>query len=476
MLEMHFPWLEIAILLPLVGAVLCLRDRRERGRLISVVTTALTLLATVCAWEDFLSLHQTAAHDHWYFARNWLGDQMLVIDELSAPLLSLATLTYLVTLIATVKAKSRRFSYPGTMFSLSLLMATLSSRESWLLVGLLALGCVPPWLELRARGRSTRVFTLHMGLFLLLLSLGWGLLCAQGPTYLSTGLLTAAVLIRCGIAPLHCWMTDLFENTTFGTALLYCTPMVGVYAAMHFVFPYAPAGALRLIAIASMVTALYASAMTLVQREARRFFCYLFLSHSSLVLVGLELSTPQGLAGALSMWLAAGLSLTGFSLVLRAVEARLGQVTLDRFHGLYDHMPDLAIFFLFTGLATVGFPGTFGFFASELLIDAAVHVYPVIGLIILLATALNGIAVFQVFLRVFTGVKRDTSVSIGSQPSERIAILIMSILILGGGLIPQPAIASRFLAAEHLFEQQEQAQQPSHPAVEPSTSPPAEHR
>ncbi len=172
MLEMHFPWLEIAILLPLVGGLLCLRDRLDRGRMISLVITGLTLLATLCAWQDFLSLHQTAAHDHWYFAHKWLGDQMLVIDELSAPLLSLATLTYLVTLIATVKAKSRRFSYSGTMFSLSLLMATLSSRESWLLVGLLALGCVPPWIELRARGRSTRIFTLHMGLFLTLLCLG----------------------------------------------------------------------------------------------------------------------------------------------------------------------------------------------------------------------------------------------------------------------------------------------------------------
>ena len=40
----------------------------------------------------------------------------------------------------------------------------------------------------------------------------------------------------------------------------------------------------------SLVTAVYAAGMAVVQREARRFFAYLFLSHASLVLVGLELT------------------------------------------------------------------------------------------------------------------------------------------------------------------------------------------
>ena len=45
--------------------------------------------------------------------------------------------------------------------------------------------------------------------------------------------------------------------------------------------------------------------------EARRFFCYIFLSHSALVLVGLESLSPVGLTGALCVWLSVGLSLAG---------------------------------------------------------------------------------------------------------------------------------------------------------------------
>ena len=57
---------------------------------------------------------------------------------------------------------------------------------------------------------------------------------------------------------------------------------------MRLVLPIAPDWVLQSIGLVSLATAVYAAGMALVQREARRFFCYIFLSHSALVLVGLE--------------------------------------------------------------------------------------------------------------------------------------------------------------------------------------------
>ena len=53
--------------------------------------------------------------------------------------------------------------------------------------------------------------------------------------------------------------------------------------------------------LVSLATAAYAAGMAVVQREARRFFAYLFLSHASLILVGLELHTTVSLTGALAL-------------------------------------------------------------------------------------------------------------------------------------------------------------------------------
>jgi NADH-quinone oxidoreductase subunit M len=409
------------------------------------------------------------AHDPWDILSHLLGRHLLVIDELSAPLLPLAALLYLLTAVATLRTKVRRFSFPGTLASEAILLATLSCKESWAVILLLALGTIPPYLELLARQKPTRVYLLHMALFVILMVIGWGMVSQEeGPAHsiLAVSLLIAAVLLRSGIVPVHCWITDLFEHATFGTALLFVTPMVGAYAAVRLVLPVAPDWALRGIALISLFTAVYAAGMALVQREARRFFCYLFLSHSALVLVGLEIATPIGLTGALCVWLSVGLALTGFGLTLRSLESRTGRLSLVDFHGLYEHTPRLAALFLLTGLASVGFPGTFGFVGTELLVEGAVQAYPYIGSAVVLAVALNGIAVLQAYFRLFAGPRLFASISLHSRWSERFAVLTLAALILGGGLFPQPGISSRYHAAKHLVSSRNQLSSPPPAALE----------
>ncbi len=95
------------------------------------------------------------------------------------------------------------------------------------------------------------------------------------PRLLPATLLTIAVLLRAGVVPVHCWMTDLFEHASFGTAILFVAPMTGAYAVMHLVLPFGPSWAMRSIAVLSLITAVYAAGMATIQKDARRFFCYL---------------------------------------------------------------------------------------------------------------------------------------------------------------------------------------------------------
>ena len=262
------------------------------------------------------------------------------------------------------------------------------------------------------------------------------------------------MLVRSGIVPFHCWMTDLFEHASFATALLFVTPIVGAYAAVRLVLPIAPDWVLRSMGILSLITAVYAAGMSLIQREGRRFFCYLFLSYSALVLAGLEMVTPIGLTGALCVWLSVGLTLGGFGLTLRALEARRGRLSLTEFQGLYDHTPNLAMCFVLTGLASVGFPGTFGFVGTELLVDGAVELYPYVGVAVVLAEALNGIAIVQAYFLLFTGTHYVSSVlAEDCARRERYAVLTLAALILAGGFFPQPGVASRHNAAQELLQQ-----------------------
>lgn len=468
MSELHMPWLELSVLIPIIGAiVVSFLKNRETARSFCITVCAVTLACSLGEWLDFWTLDTFEAHDHWGIFQFLFHQDVFVIDELSAPLLPLGALLYLTTVMTTLQTKVMRFSFGWTLFSEGVLLATLACRNPWMIILLLAVANVPPWLELRRRNQSTRVFTIHMSLVVALLASGQALLNldvdSANPPILAGFLLTAGALIRSGICPLHCWMTDLFDRATFSTALLFVTPMAGAYAVMRLVFPIAPEWALQSIALLSLVTAIYAAGMALVQTDSRRFFCYLFLSHASLVLVGLEMANPIGLAGALCVWLSVGISLLGFGLALRSVEARIGRFSLDRFHALYQHTPFLSGLFLLTGLSSIGFPGTVGFIGTELLIEGAVEIYPLVGFTIVIAAALNGIAVVKAFFYVFTGASKKSSVSMNCRPAERITILIVVVLIIGGGIIPQPGVKSRYHAARALLDHRQAFVKPERP-------------
>jgi NADH-quinone oxidoreductase subunit M len=149
------------------------------------------------------------------------------------------------------------------------------------------------------------------------------------------------------------------------------------------------------------------------------------------------------------------LSLGGLGLTVRALESRVGRLSLNCFNGLYDHSPALAVCFLVTGLATVGFPGTAGFVAAEMLVDGAVEASPWVGLGVVTAAALNGIAIVRAYFLLFTGAKHGATVPLGITLKERIAVLTLAALLIGGGLVPQPGVVTGFRAAEKILKERE---------------------
>lgn len=454
--ELHLPWLEFAILIPLLAATYVWKIKSaEDKRFVSIVASAVTLAVTFAAWIDFESLITYEARDHWDAIKAIFGREEFMIDQLNAPLLPLTSLLFLMTFLATPRVKYGVYSFTDSLILLSITLAIFSTKDQWLLIGLLIVQTLPLSWEIHNRGQSTRVYWIHMAVFVVtLIAGGWIYQATTSAWWHGVAIIMwmIAVFIRGGCFPVHCWITDLFEKTTFGVSILFITPMIGAYAAMRLIVPVAPDWAMQSIAFISLGTALYASCMTIVQKDARRFFCFLFLSQSSLVFVGLETASSIGLAGALCVWISVSLALTGLGLTLRCIESRTGEISLTKYNGLYAAMPNFAGFFLLTGLSCVGFPCTLGFIGSELLVDSAIEFSPLVGFVVVASTALNGIGIMRAYFRIFTGVKYESSIPIASMRSERIAILTISVILVGGGLLPQLIVNSRYKAAVEILE------------------------
>jgi NADH-quinone oxidoreductase subunit M len=454
---LELPWLDLTIASALVGAVWVSRVKSPNvAARLGLFFTGLAFACAFLAWLGFYLGVGPGATGRASLQSYLFGREVFFLDELSAPLVPAVALLHFLTALATTQTKVRRFSFSWSLASESIRLAMFSSPASWVLVGLLLLCSVPPYFELRIRHRPTRVYVLHMVLFAGLMVAGWAgasahLQGGHAPTWAAV-LLMLAILVRCGTVPAHCWLTDWFEHTSFGIALLFVAPLAGVYAAVRLVLPIAPAWVLQSIGLTSLLTAVYAAGMAVVQQDTRRVFANLFLSHASLVLVGLELHTEMSMTGSLCLWFSVILSLGGFGLTLRAIESRFGRLSMMQYHGLYQHTPALAVCFLLTGLGCVGFPGTLGFISTELLVESAVKASPYVGIVVIGAAALNGIAVVRAYLILFTGARHVSTVSLGSVLRERIAVLTLAALILGGGLFPQPGVESRHRAAAAILQ------------------------
>jgi NADH-quinone oxidoreductase subunit M len=264
------------------------------------------------------------------------------------------------------------------------------------------------------------------------------------------GLLVVGALIRKGIFPAHAWVPAVFEHGRLGPAILFSSPQVGTYAFAVLVLPRAPVELLRIVAILSLITGVYAAAQAIVQRSARRACAYLFVSQSALVMAGLVSTSQEAVTGALVLWLASGISFAGLGRCLVVLEARRGELDLGRHHGAYEQKPLLAATFLLLGLSYSGFPGTLGFVGEELLLGGAVAAFPWLGFLVVASSALTGIAVLRMYFALFAG--RSREVPLPLKVSESAGFVgIVAVLILAG-LIPAPLVRSRERAVEHLRE------------------------
>ncbi|OHB74723.1 MAG: hypothetical protein A2Z34_06945 [Planctomycetes bacterium RBG_16_59_8] len=210
---------------------------------------------------------------------------------------------------------------------------------------------------------------------------------------------------------------------------------------------------MNVIGIVSLVTAVYSAALALVQKEARRMFGFFFMSQSAIVLAGMQCDNVRGLTGGLTLWISSILSMAGFGITLRALEARRGELSLTRFHGGYERMQILAVCFLIFGLASIGIPGTLGFVAEELLVDGAVETFPIFGMLVGVAAALNGVTVLKAYGALFCGS------SAGPRPEqmrlrEWATALGLVAMLLVGGIYPGPLMRTEKSAAQALLSKQ----------------------
>lgn len=316
--------------------------------------------------------------------------------------------------------------------------------------------------ELHSRARTAavgRLFERYHVPSVALLAVGSGLLALGFPR---PGVIACSlgIAIRVAVVPVHGWFPRFVQRAPLGLVVAFSLPQPGVHAHLLLLSGQLPPSMHHLVAALGAITAVLCACLSVVQREARRSLAFLTLSQGGLVAFGLENESEVARTGAVLAWLVLALATTGFLMSLAALEARRGTLSLSEPSGSFERTPRMAVAFLLFGFASVGLPLTIGFIAEDLLLQGSSQEFPALGFALIVATAVNGIAVMRSFFALFSGTRshrgeRDlTGREIG-------AVTLTLGLLFAGGLFPD-----RLLGAG--------APEPAETITPPRTSPPGD--
>lgn len=251
--------------------------------------------------------------------------------------------------------------------------------------------------------------------------------------------------IRIPLFPLHGWLPLTAEHGTVAVAPVFLLGLkTGIYGLLRFVFPLMHEAVIRwheFVVAFSVAGVFYAAILALMQVNLRRLLAYAVVSHTGILIIGLFSLGPTAFQGGVLLSINFGLAITGLLFMTGFVFSRTGTVLLTRLGGLFDRLPLIGATFLIAGLSIVGMPGTPGFDAVHLVLEAAIERF---GTVVTITAALGNVAaagfLLRAFQRVFLaqrqkGEKLDVATA---QPLETIIAVTLTAVLLINGFFSEP--------------------------------------
>ncbi len=261
-------------------------------------------------------------------------------------------------------------------------------------------------------------------------------------------LLFYGLAIRTPLFPLHGWLPLVAEHGNIAVApTLLLGLKVGLYGLLRFVFPLLPEAVEEwhlYVAAFAVVGIFYAALMAMLQENLRRLLAFAVVSHTSILVLGLFSLDHLAFQGSVMLSVTFGLALATLVFTTGLVYRRTKTTLLGKLGGLFDHIPFVGIAFFVAGLSIIGMPGTPGFDAVHLVLEASIHRF---GGLVTIAAALGNVLaagfLLWAFQRAFLAparVERTESIQRITAPELLVAGMVVFVL-LGAGFYTEPWLA-----------------------------------
>ena len=401
----------LPVAMPLLAAAALTAFGRHLGRRVDNIVGIAIAAAT--AVVSVLLVFRSAGHDLVYWFGAWRprhGIALGVAFDVDPTAAAIAALAATLT-TATLVFSWRYFDEVGTLFHV-LVLAFLGAMCGFALSGDLFNLFV--WFELMSvaafaltgyraerpspiQGAINFAVTNSVGSFLLLFGIGFlyartgALNLAQigdalahrrpdGLVIAALTLLVVGFLVKAGAVPFHFWLADAYAVAPLPVCVLFAGVMsdLGLHAVARIYWPVFSgafadqSGSLRAVLVTvGLLTALVGGTMCFFERDLKRLLAFLTVSNIGVLLVGIGLLTPQGLAGTSVYIVADGLLRGALVLAVGLLVRRIGTGDELELRGRGGQAPFAGVLFAACGLGLALLPPFGPFLANSLIVDSA---------------------------------------------------------------------------------------------------------
>ncbi len=404
--------LSLAIFLPLLGSLVVAIVRKEKfSKFLSLGISSVVFLIVLYL---FLNFDWSAQGFQYVTKLNWipsLGISYHVgVDGMAISLLLMTSLVFVSAFLWSLKIEDRPNLYFALFLALETACLGVFSALDFFLFYLFWEGMlIPMYFIIGLWGHDRKVYaankffvyTFFGSIFLLL---GLASIVVYG--YIMTGKLsfdylfhlsfsypmilqTAAFLlfglgfaVKIPMWPVHTWLPDAHvEAPTAGSVVLAAVLLkMGTFGFVRYSLPLFPDASkyfIPLIFFLSVVAIIYTAMMAIAQTHIKRLIAYSSISHMGVVTLGTFAMDLNALNGAIYMMVAHGLSSAALFMSAGFIYDRVHSYHMDDLGGLARYVPKLAVLFMISGLAGIGFPGLAGFVAEFLVFLGTYKNFPV---------------------------------------------------------------------------------------------------
>ena len=469
-----FPWLTLAIFVPIVFGLLVLAlgrdDRPGLTRGLSLVGALAGFVVTIPLYTGFdasTAAMQFVEKASWIDAFN--VNYHLGIDGISLWFVLLtAFITIIVVLAGWEVITSRVAQYMAAFLILSgLMVGVFAALDGLLFYVFFEATLIPMYIIIGVWGGPNRVYAafkfflytllgslLTLVAFIYLWNASGGSFDIQTwhqvklgytPQVLIFVALLAAFAVKVPMWPVHTWLPDAHVEAPTGGSVVLAAIMLklGAYGFLRFSLPIAPDASHSLAGLMialSLIAVIYIGLVAIVQDDMKKLVAYSSVAHMGFVTLGFFIFNTAGVEGAIVQMISHGFVSGAMFFCIGVLYDRMHSRRIADYGGVINVMPRFVTFFVLFSMANSGLPATSGFVGEFMVIMGAVEHNFWIGLLAATALILGASYSLWMVKRVaFGDIANDHVRELSDVNRREFLILgVMAIAVLYMGIYPKP--------------------------------------